>query len=475
MKNDSAPTPNILYYVTYYWNQTELDFVLQKYSQLRHFHHSPKRTYPFAIMWNEVAKCINATLVVEANNSHITDSAKGQHYPTIMPSLDTIEIEENTPFFYWQHALIKASSSVQNIPHELPIFITRNTYRFNFAYCDVPKKLKESLWEFSIFTLPFDHWTWILLLFSLLSVGLVLSLNSSIKFIHALLSTFSSLLSSSIGTPTQTKRLKYSFLFILWTLCSIVIHTFYCGVVSSFIIRAPEDDIISDIAALHTKSYKLIFSSNQSRDFMKVLAFNSNFSSLFVMANEAEIQSKESENAEALAFGESKAVVYLWTTVFNLVATATDLILQREKTEDFKVIHRECHVGKKLWNDNRQAFFGLIPPNARMAYCTMQRLMAAGIYRLWMREYEGLAISKRVQDRVKFTSPTKIRGNESENQVVPPLKMMGKVITIFCGWGIGVVLCVIAFIFEMISCATLRASIVLKVYLIQSNILGKSA
>lgn len=90
MKNES--TSNILYYLDYYWNQTDLDFILQKYSQLRHFHHSPRRSFPFAIMCNEVAKGINATLTAKTDNSHITNIGQGQQYPTIMPFMDTIEI-----------------------------------------------------------------------------------------------------------------------------------------------------------------------------------------------------------------------------------------------------------------------------------------------------------------------------------------------------------------------------------------------
>ncbi len=221
MQNDSPP--NILYYLDFYWNQTDLDFILQNYSQLRHFHHNPERSYPLTIICNEIAKGINATLVAKVDNSHIINPGQGHQYPTIMPLMDTIEIEEKTPFFYWQHELIKTSSFENNgAHHEFPTFVSRITYHFNFAYCDVPKKLKESMWAFYVFTQPFDHWTWILLLFSLLAVGTVFSLNS-IKLLDALLSAFSSLLSSSIGTPTLPTKLRYSFLFILWTLQSLFI------------------------------------------------------------------------------------------------------------------------------------------------------------------------------------------------------------------------------------------------------------
>ncbi len=439
---------SVLYYLDSSYNQSLLNSVIQNYSQLRSFHNWPRRTHPIVIFCNVVAQAFNATLESKMDNYYLTNPTQQTYpnqFPTIITTLDTIDVPHKTPSFYLK------LYSTRNNTNEFPLFVAKDTYRFNFVYCDIPKRQRESLWSFTIFTSPFDIWTWILLILSLLTISKVTQISvKPFDFIAEILSNISSLLSSSIGTPTHKAGREKSFLFILWISCGIIIHTFYVGMISSLLVRLPEENVMKNLTSLYRSNYKLVYADKGSLEFVKSLAISAKFAPLINMLNAARVL-PEPNNLEALAFKTNVAVVYLWTYAFN-VAAAAKVLISKQNIKNAKFGHRESYVGKELWNDNRQSFFGVIPPKAGLVYTILQRLVAAGIYRYWYEEYEGLAISKRVQDRVKFVSPTKIRLDEKFIRGVsdvPSLKMSGKIKTIFCVWTICLGTCVAVLFLEM--------------------------
>lgn len=274
----------------------------------------------------------------------------------------------------------------------------------------------------------------------------------NLSIFHEILSNFSTLLSPSIGTPAHKSGREKSFLFMVWIFCSIIIHTFYVGLISSLLVKVPENDVMKNLTSLYQNNYKLVYTDEGKLDFVKSLATSAKFIPLTKMLNAARIL-PEPFLFEALAFEPNVAVVYLWTYAFNVAAAAKSLILRRDIV-DSTFRYRECYVGKELWDDDRQSFIGVIPSNSGLVYEALQRLMAAGIYRYWFSEYEGLAISKRVQDRVKFISPTKIQLEEKMVRgvsVVPPLKLSGKIRTIFGLWSVCIGVCIILMFLEMFS------------------------
>lgn len=107
--------------------------------------------------------------------------------------------------------------------------------------------------------------------------------------------------------------------------------------------------------------------------------------------------------------------------------------------------NRKCHVGKELlpmW----ECFQAILPPeNGRFGEVN-QWIEAAGIQSRWIKEVLGMGQALRVQDRVKFRGPTKIKDDPRE---AVALNLQGKMARAFALWGICLGICIMSLCMEL--------------------------
>lgn len=115
----------------------------------------------------------------------------------------------------------------------------------------------------------------------------------------------------------------------------------------------------------------------------------------------------------------------------------------------FKKQVPKCYIGQELVQVSED-FIIFFPPKHSKLMVGLQQLHESGIYQRWDQEEQGLQHSRKVQDRVRVKSPTKIL-KQVELQI-PAQGLIGKVPTMFLIWGECVVLSIFVLFGEILKC-----------------------
>lgn len=146
-----------------------------------------------------------------------------------------------------------------------PLYIETAVFPLNFAYCDWPRWKRENIWTFPVVTGPMDSKSWLALIGSILFLTLVMTRQWSYSTSCMATMVISVILSSGISGNVP----KFSILFVIWMLCSIVLVNLYSGELTSRLIAPLEVDTISDVADLSKNGYTLIFPGEALKAYVK--------------------------------------------------------------------------------------------------------------------------------------------------------------------------------------------------------------
>lgn len=160
------------------------------------------------------------------------------------------------------------------------------------------------------------------------------------------------------------------------------------------------------------------------------LYFSRSFSEIgrvFEKFRETVVFSPDNKLYSILVHDETKFVtVGAWTYSLAL----TWLLRVRVTGNKFSKTVRNCHVGQELVKPTQDFIF--LPPRNPKLLNGLHRLLQSGIYQRWEYEANSLLHSKRVQDRVRVKSSTKMSNMHATS--IPAQGLEGKVVTMFLLW-----------------------------------------
>lgn len=438
--------PEKLLYQDFSYNQSTTQHVIQTYPRLRDFYNQPGRKFPLIILANEIAKCANLSLY--SVKETFKSSAQEHIFPTLINVLSNIQAETSTLLYAWNFF---RNSTHQTF--ELPHFLEINSYPLNLVYCDNPEFEKESIFDFTVFTNCFDITTWIFIVLSILAITFLIN-QSTGNLSTSCTVAFNSLVSSVIGFPSISKiklRCQAALLINLWLFSSTVIVNLYLGIMSSNIVKPSSLKIIASYFELNKKGFNLVYNSNADLDFLKALSIYRNLTTLQDMLSKANVISDNNNYINDIVFGKKTATVAAWTRVSLVASTANQIAYAHARNMvGLTKPENECFIGKKLIPSG-MLFYGLLPPKHLKVLEVLKWFIDTGINDRWVNEYIGLTKARRVQDRVKHISRTKIlaKGEKASERNVSPLGMRGKIKRSFSLCVICLAACVVVFLVEV--------------------------
>lgn len=419
-------------------NQTDLDDTLKYHGRLRDQYCCYQSKIPDNpidyIIGNIIATYFNATLIT-FEHAEVKNSSKFSFpsmYPTIYPFQVTFKAER-----IW-----KRYSSLNNSP-ELPAIFKRHQDDNNFAYCSIQRSKFGSTWDFTIFTDPFDIWTWLILLFLLVVVSKLVSISSHYDFFTTFMSALAALLDNEMTRVVNSK------LYVLWLFTTFLIFDFYSGAITSQVIAPPENVWMTKISQLEQHNYTIIFPNqlyaNSFRESVKILNRNKHVNeNLKVVTRLAEklkiVNFRGGFFFRALVEQDQVAALQWWPYAMFAATQSNDILQKRNER------HKKCIVGKEMFNTGEK-FYVVTPPGSARVASMFQILQASGIFHRWNDEYHKMLQSTRVQDRARIKSRTELVKDETTIDI---LKVEGKVVTIFLLWAFCLGICLLSFVREII-------------------------
>lgn len=412
----------------YTTQQSYVNFILTSYSQLRDYYKradwNPLVTWgPLFVVGDVVAKSTNSTLISVKHPEY-----NGTNHPTLVNLLQIFDVETRTVNHYWNR---------QYSGGELPVFVPINKIGINFCYCDYPQRRFDSTWDFSFFTVSFDCWTWLWLSVALCLVSFLAFTNINEGSTWALFSTLSSLISS--GTSGITRKQRYSKLFILWMMCSLVLVIFYSGHMTSSVISPLPEFRIQTFEELKNKNFTMIYGDlptyTITNETIAALSKNTivrkEMKILQNFINTALFKSYEGDKFILALINNGKmASIMGWPFVMWAAKTGMEFISKTNSTSG-KTRKKKCFIGKEII-PLAEIYMAFIPPRSAEVGQAFQWLMESGIFTRWYHEIKEMSYSSRVQDRARFKSPTNMVDIKVETIV--SLAMEGRMITIFKLW-----------------------------------------
>ncbi len=425
------------------------NFSFSKYSQMRNFHNSPNPSYAVVVFCNEIAKSLNSTLTfLHFGNENTFKSLK---HPTVVPLLITWLKEKSTTTFWNEYTEDWNAAMDNQKQHPLPIFLEIDSFPQNFVYCQEHKISQGSIFAFvSILIEPLDTVVWILLFGFVIAVSIIVYLNAEAKVqnaFSAFLITFSGLLSpvlNGLAIKRNGSKIKESKLFVLWMLVSTLLMSFYCGVMTRNITKPLPDVTLDNINDLVNAGYSIIYSRKLwlESDIDSAKIYNK--TSFLKLLNSAIIAD---DFIYELCYGYKRTYLHIWNIALRTALLAKENLRRMESSSNSrKVSHKDCYVGKEFVEEG-PTFYGFLPPFNEEVSDVFRRFFDAGIYNLWEQEYIGLMHSNKVQERVKVVSKNKIF--EEQDQIIPPISLNSKVITIFVFWGLCLLFTTFVLIIEL--------------------------
>lgn len=311
-----------------------------------------------------------------------------------------------------------------------------------FVYCDISKSDKMSIWNFWIFLDPSDKKSWCLFFASFL---MVIPLSGKIsRVIMPILSA-----TLSIGTQAPVPKSK---IFLIWMGSCMLLTSFYSAEITGDLTVPPEDDLMTHFHHLKERDYTMVFPKPLEGILTSInLYLNRSPSPIGKVVKW--LLAKGVVNVE-----HGKVFNFLVCDPRKLVAIGPwPLMLSigwlDTKEDCAEASKRTCHISEEMEKAGED-FYVFLPPQNSKFVDGLMHLLEAGIHQRWIQEENGLLHSMRVQDRVRVKSPFNVV--EKKDNEAPPQKLKGKMFTLFLLWGVGLVLSLISFFFEVSLLSVIR-------------------
>lgn len=426
------------------FNPTVFEFAVANYSRFRDYSNTGILSafigiFPRLIILHTVAEFSNVSFILTTNiNATIVD--KEFCYSKLKSYSPTTGVATAG---FWKVPCTPtnlASAFSGTLSKAYLIQITSDEWAF--ATCDTLKKENYSIWQFSLFTDPFDKISWTMLVISFVFVAIMSPKG-------AFMSTLSSML--LLGAHALSKR---SCLFVVWMVACTVIGTFYTGTIQSTLIKPLNDDVAKTFGDLKERNYTLAIpeSAKTIKTQFKLLSNFTNSSISKTRENLNWLLERAQVVADADVYQRMATKKGKWASVgpwylSHLYAWLHPLLLDINSTlNPVEVNSRRCYVGQEFINSDVE-FYVFNPPGTEIVAAVFQRLIYAGIVQRWEEEGHALIHSGRVQDRVRVKSPRIIRNLEM--RVIESLRMEGKTLTIFLFYGMCILMCLVGLGLEM--------------------------
>lgn len=423
--------------------QDDLDTLRKNYPRKRD-HHNGKNVHTCATFF------MQALILAEKTNSTLITNGFARNNDLDIEQIPKIRFQL---FLYFLHSLDPSEDVPWNQYYvdnggKLLISLMRFNLPINFGYCATPLLNLMKPWDLHIPLVGFDVTTWVAL--SATSLGLILFYNSS-KYLS--LSTILLSLASSLIAPSAkiTSKINKSKLFFMWLFVCYVITHCYTGKNASFMIKPSEEEAMHTISEAAAANFSLLFNNMAFFNLLKTWQeagngiVQSDFAALRYLLSKWET-SKSSiiwnrkDYIEGIAFQDKAIIATGWNYMIGDIHDATNLIQEMGLGKD-----RHCYVGKRLI-PTIEIYRVFIPPNNQDFFRIQQTVDSSGITDFWDKENMEKIYARRVQDRVRVISPTKILYDFERD--LSTLKMEGKLVVIFFFWGICLFFCFIVAVFE---------------------------
>lgn len=419
-------------------NQTELEEILTLRGRLRdQYSLGFSKTQDEAVSYilgNIIASHFNATLITFGHSQakYYSQQNFTSPYPIIIPYMTALSAE-----IVWKKTYNSNKTS------ERPTIFKRHRLDNNFAYCSVPEQKYTSATDFTIFTDPFDVWTWLILLFHLVTVSILVSISIRQKFFTTFMSALAVLLDNEMTQVVNSK------LYVLWLFITLLIFDFYSGAVTSEITAPPEEVWLTRIHQLEEHNYTLIFpdegyflSFKRNLEFLNREKYNpKNLKVVTRLVDKSQVFSLATGAFSSALTERARIATLMWWPFAMFAATRgnNDLLSKKEERK------KRCVVGSELFNTG-EIFVVVTPPGSSKVSGMLENLQACGIFRRWNDEYLGMLQSTRVQDRARVKSWASLA---KEATTVDAIELKGKAATIFLLWWVCLVVSFICFIKEI--------------------------
>lgn len=119
--------------------------------------------------------------------------------------------------------------------------------------------------------------------------------------------------------------------------------------------------------------------------------------------------------------------------------------VKQKELSDPGIITKHCYLGKQLIHGGEWYHIITSPMQRRIRDLAVY-LQEGGFIVYWHNEMNSLGSSKRVQDRSKVISPTKIKYDFEQN--LDNIQIEGRILTVFFLWGVCVAISIVVFIIE---------------------------
>lgn len=410
-------------------DQSYIDLILQEYSALRSMY--GRLPVPFLIskvqLANILAQSMNTTLASTCNMKSFQDDnlTPTTVHPDVLGGR-IYETWKNLSDHFMQERI--SVTQFESVAH-------------NFVYCGISEIQQESLSFLIYFTWP----VWICLIISIISVSYMVRIyidkeQGKPKFCQrsVTMATLSILLSP--GISGLTKRAKISKLFILWTMCSVIIGTYYTGAFTSKVIEPPEDKQMKKIEELGERNYTLIFQRQQFLDdFYHLLEINRNLHSFVVLEKLSKnliFERDRREYVKMLAEGVGFAVVSNWIhVIYEYGAAMRDMPNKKQ---------RSCYIGKELAFPEH-TYYLITPPKSELFGKKLRIIFEAGFYQIWVNTFLPTYTGGR--GAINAKSPTQI---VEEKEGPEALELEGKLRYVFFLWSVAIGCSSIIFSWEVV-------------------------
>lgn len=334
---------------------------------------------------------------------------------------------------------------------------------FNFGYCDVPHRGRKHDTVFQFFLNSADAAVWMCLLGTTMLVGysvpIALEKDGTLHWSgdSAVLAAVAVLLTP--GCAAQPKMAQHSLLFVMWMYASITFLTYYSGSLTSQIISPPVEAKMTKIEEIFENNYSLIHNprtrvflgrligsllkggTGKNETSLKVL--HESVEMMQVLLNKSESTASLLSYLEKMAGGKKSATMSMWSVVIADINDVKYYIWLNQ------IKNRKCYIGQELAYPS-QVYYVISPASldgAGKMIRTFQTFMETGVYHLWRREFEGIWVSLRVQDRRRVKGKITIL---EETVKVRTLELDQKFSHIFELWGNCLGVCLAIFVGEIV-------------------------
>ncbi len=439
--------------------QSVLQDTFKSFYRKRDFFRVPSRNFNFfAPTYNSfkaIADVNNISLITDKylQTANISNNDCINFYPTVWTFPEA-------PYSFKKIFNNKSLPENQTTKYETTI-IPIPSLDFNFVYCDVPKLRHELPWNMEPLYNAFKRKVWILEIFSIF--GVVITLNYAVNqatFSETIFVTLGLIFPDGIDLGNRFKRVPLLY-FWLFACFNLSIH--YSAIITSTVISPPKESSFSFLSEIAKSNISLLFDSktafqvvntsvrNQIRkrgNNEDILALNQvlkNFvTKVRILGKEP--HSGEREGAGVLVSQRKIVLVHMWHFVITYFDEVANLFSNLSPHK--RPVH--CYLGKRLIPSGAMYMVFVLPGNGykNELKISILHLMESGIYMYWRMEYIQLVHSRRVQDRSKVISSTKVI-YDFEDVVISPLLLEGKISTVFFLWFVCLTgVCFPIFLFE---------------------------